>query len=171
MFDFFNRKKLGAADALTNQTLGGQSVLYRIFTDILGCEASSIRLLELTYLAASVTTYVYLRLGAQAKKQEILDEFTKKILSKSAPDSEEDILLSEVVLEYRSRFTEYRNFLDIVFDDSKSSSGNPSATLLMRAFENTTQLDVKGRMVNIVCASSLIEDYILDHIDFVKKNI
>jgi len=62
MFDFFKRKRLDVADALTNQTIGGQSILYRLFREAIGCEDSTIRRLEITYFAAAVMTYVYLRL-------------------------------------------------------------------------------------------------------------
>ena len=58
MFDFFKRKKPDVADALTNATIGGQSFLYRLFREDIGCEDSTIRRLELTYFAAAVTTYV-----------------------------------------------------------------------------------------------------------------
>lgn len=49
MFDLFKRNEPDVAEALTNQTIGGQSVLYRLFREAIGCEDSTIRRLELTY--------------------------------------------------------------------------------------------------------------------------
>ena len=70
MFDFLKSKKEPKhVEALTNQTIGGQSVLYRLFRQGLGVDDSHIRKLELTYFAASVTTFVYLHLSNDPNKE------------------------------------------------------------------------------------------------------
>lgn len=171
MFDFFKRKEPDVADALTNQTIGGQSVLYRLFRETISCEDSTIRRLELTYFAAAVMTYVYLRLGKQPKRDEILNRFTRNILTKSIPSSKENISLSEVVKEYQGRYAEYSSVLDLLFSPGESSSGNPGATLLMHAFECVTQSSAREHMIHIVAASGLIQEFVLDHIDFVKEKL
>ena len=171
MFDFFKRKEPDLADALTNQTIGGQSVLYRLFREAIGCEDSAIRRLELTYFAAAVMTYVYLRFGTQSNRDEILDRFTRNILTKSIPSSKEAISFSEVVKEYQGRYAEYNSMLPLLFSPSESSSGNPATTLLMHAFECITKSSARGHMIHIVAASGLIQEFVIDHIDFVKEKL
>jgi hypothetical protein len=171
MFDFFKRKEPDVADALTNQTIGGQSVLYRLFRGAIGCEDSTIRRLELTYFAATVMTYVYLRFGKQANRDEILDRFTRNILTKSIPSSKEAISFGEAVKEYQSRYAEYNSMLSLLFTPSESGSGNPAATLLMHAFERITESSAHGHMIHIVAASGLIQEFVNDHINFVKDKL
>jgi hypothetical protein len=170
MFNFFKRNEPDIADALTNQTIGGQSVLYWLFREAIGCEDSTIRRLELTYFAATVTTFVYLRFGKQSNREEILDAFTRDILTKSIPSSRENISFNEAVKEYQGCFAEYNTML-VVFSPSQSSSGNPAATLLMHAFECITRSSARGHMIQIVAASGLIQEFVLDHIDFVKEKL
>jgi len=169
MFNFFKRKEPDIADALTNQTIGGQSVLYRLFRDAIGCDDSNIRRLELTYFAATITTFVYLRFGKQSNREKILDAFTRNILTKSIPSSRENISFCESVKEYQRRFSEYNTMLPLLFSPNESSSGNPAATLLMHAFECITKSRARSHMLHIVAASGLIQEYVLDHINFVKK--
>jgi len=170
MFNFFKRKEPDIADALTNQTIGGQSVLYRLFREI-GCEDSTIHRLELTYFAATVTTFVYLRFGKQLNREEILDDFTRNILTRSIPSSRENISFNEAVKKYQGRFAEYNTMLPLLFSPSQSSSGNPAATLLMHAFECITQSSARRHMVQIIAASGLLQEFALDHIDFVKEKL
>lgn len=171
MLDFFKRKERNVADALTNQTIGAQSVLYRLFREAISCEDSTIRRLELTYFAASVMTYVYLRFGKQPKRDEILDLFTRNILTKSIPSSKEKISFTEAVKEYQDRYAEYSNILNFLWSPKESSSENPAATLLMHAVECTTQSSARAHMIHIIAASGLIQEFVLDHIDFVKEKL
>jgi hypothetical protein len=171
MLGFFKRNKPSVADALVNQTIGGQSVLYRLFLEAVGCEDSSIRRLELTYLAASVMTYVYLRIGKQSNRDEILDGFAKKILLKSIPSSRESISFNEAVSQYQRRFAEYTSMMNLLFSPGESSSSNPAAILLMHAFECITNSSARSHMIQIIAASGLIQQFIADHIDFVKEKL
>ena len=171
MFDFFKRKEPDVADALTNQALGGQSFLYRLFREAIGCEDSNIRKLELTYFTAAVLTYVYLRFGTQDNRDEILDRFTQNILTKSIPSSKETISFRDVVKEYQGRYAEYNSMLPLLFDSNDSSSVNPAATLLMHSFECVTEVSARGRMIEIVAASGLIHQFVIDNIDFVKNKL
>ncbi|MFT7570717.1 MAG: hypothetical protein ACI9JL_001748, partial [Paracoccaceae bacterium] len=101
MINFFGRKKLDPIESLTNQTLGSQSIMYRLFRERLGCDDAIIRRLELTYFAAAVMTVVYLGLG---KKAGVLDEFTQNVLEKSIPSSGEKISVSAAVKIYQQRY-------------------------------------------------------------------
>lgn len=171
MFGFFKRKEQDIAGALTNQTIGGQSVLYRMFREALECDDSSIHRMELTYFAASIMTYVYLRFGKQSDKEDVLDAFTRKILTKSIPSSGKNISFGESVSAYQSRFAEYNALLPLLFSPEESDSGSPATTLLMHAFECTTKKSARGHMIHIVAASGLIQEFVLDHIDFVKQKL
>ena len=116
-------------------------------------------------------TFVYLRFGKQSNREEILDSFTRNILAKSIPSSREDVSFNQVVNEYQGRFAEYNTMLPLLFSPNESSSGNPAATLLMHAFECVTQSSARSHMVHIVAASGLIQEFVLDHIDFVKQKL
>ena len=83
--------KQSEAIALTNLTIGGQSVLYELFRKQLDCAGQTIRKLELTYFAASITTAIYLRLGKQPNREQILDAFAKDILKGSITASQDQI--------------------------------------------------------------------------------
>lgn len=171
MFNFFKRKDPDIADALTNQTIGGQSVLYKLFRDGIDCEDATIRRLELTYFAATMTTYVYLRFGKQSNQESILDTFTHSILTQSIPASRENISLGEAVKQYYNRSAEYDMMLPLLFSPDKSSTGKPEVTLLMHAFECITNSSARSHMIQIAAASPLLKDIALDHIDFVKKKL
>jgi hypothetical protein len=90
------------ATALTNLTIGGQSVLYELFRKQLDCADQAIRKLELTYFAASITTAIYLRLGKQPSREQILDVFAKDILKGSITASQEQISFGSAVAEYQA---------------------------------------------------------------------
>lgn len=171
MFDFLKRKKPDPVGALTNQVTGGQSVMYRLFRQALSCEDSSIRKLELTYFAASVMTFVYLPLSKREDTERVLDAFTRNVLQQSIPSSKEQITFAEAVKEYQQRYSEYGGLLSLLFNPSKSSSGNPAATLLMHVFECVTRSSARDHMIQIAAASGLIQQYVADHIDFVKEKL
>jgi hypothetical protein len=94
MFGLFKKTKPDIVEALINQTIGGQSVMYRLFREALGCEDSKIRRLELTYFASAVMTAVYLRLGKEPNREQILDRviptfgrYDSLLLARGACDS------------------------------------------------------------------------------------
>jgi len=171
MFDYFKRKKAAPVEALTNQVIGAQSVMYRLFRENFDCADSDIRRLELTYFATAVTSFVYLRFGKQSNREQILDEVTQRILEKSLPSSGEEISLDNVVKEYQERYSEYVNLLTLLFEPNDSDSGNPETTLLMHVFECVTRSSARGNMIQISAKSGLVQQLILDHIDFVKKKL
>lgn len=171
MFQLFKSKKPDPAEALTNQVIGGQSVMYRLFRQALSCEDSDIRKLELTYFAASVMTFVYLPLSKREDKEQILDNFTRQVLQQSIPSSKEQITFAAAVKQYQQRYSEYGGLLSLVFNPSKSSSGNPATTLLMHTFECVTGSSARGHMIQIAAASGLIQQYVVDHVEFVKEKL
>lgn len=153
MFNFFKRKEVDLSEAMTNQTIGGQSVLYKLFRDGIGCEDSSIRRLELTYLATAVTTFAYLLVGKNPNPREVLDSFTQNILSRSIPASGESISFSAAVEEYQGRYAEYNTMLPLLLNSSQSTTGNPAVTVLLHAVECITQSSARDRMLAIMAAS------------------
>jgi hypothetical protein len=173
MFNFFKRKRIDTdiVNALTSQAIGGQSLFYKIFRKVLGCEDTSIRRLELTYFVASVMTYVYLRIGKEPNREEILDRFAKDILIKSIPSSKEQISFNEVVKEFQDRYAEYNKLLPFLLDQDKNSSGDPATTLLIRAFQWITDSSPRERMIKIVASSDLVLHYFIDQINFVKEKL
>jgi hypothetical protein len=156
------------ATALTNLTIGGQSVLYELFRKQLDCTDQTIRKLELTYFAASITATIYLRLGKQPNREQILDVFAKDILKGSITASHEQISFGFAVAEYQRRYAEYDRLLALIINRESSSTGNPAATLLLHLFECVTGKSAREHMLKIVALAPLIEDYISDHIEFVR---
>ena len=157
--------------ALVNQAIGGQSVMYRMFKEALRCDDTEIRRIELTYFAAAVMTYVFLRFGQNPNKEKILDDFTRMILEKSLPSSREQLTFGAAVKEYQQRFPEYGGLIDLLFTPDKSTSGDPAASLMMHAFQSVTGRTARGHMILITAASGLIQQFVIDHIDFVKEKL
>ncbi|MEQ9606084.1 MAG: hypothetical protein RLN99_00290 [Kiloniellaceae bacterium] len=170
MFNLRGSKKPDPVDALLRQTLGGQSVLYRLFREALGCDDAGIRRLELTYFAATVMTVAYLRLG---KPPGHLDDYTKRLLERCIPSSGEQIGLRVAAQQYQQRYAEYsalltpvfQNFADVQTDDK---AGHPAITLLLHVFECVTGTSAQGRMLDIAQTAPLIVEFVADHIDFVE---
>jgi hypothetical protein len=106
VFDIFKKKKPDLVKALTGNALGGQSVMYRLFRQNLGCDDVAINKLELTYFAASVMTYVYLRFSSDPNPEGSLDLFNRTLLEKSIPYSGEKIDYRAAVKKYQQRYAE-----------------------------------------------------------------
>jgi hypothetical protein len=155
--------------ALTNQVIGGQSVIYRLFREALGCEDRAIRRLELTYFACGVMTSFYLRLGKEADGEELLDRATLSILKKSIPESGEQISLGETVREFQIRYAEYDRLLSLVVERARSKAGSAEITLLLHLFECVTKSSARGKMLQIVAASALIGQFVIDHVEFIEQ--
>lgn len=169
MFEFLKPRKVSHPYALTNQTIGGQSVLYRLFIQTLGVEDGRIRKLELTYFAASVTTFVYLHLSNSSAKEKILDDFSHAILQKSIPSSQESISLDAAIAEYQQRYAEYSALLPAVFDSADGT--DPGVTLLIHLFNSVTAASVRVPMLQVALAAPLIIQYVADHVDFVRTKL
>ncbi len=170
MFDFLKSKDSDIIEALTNQTIGGQAYLAKVFKDCFGLEPSKLRRLELYYFATSVMTYVYLRTGKQSNREEILDKYTRKVLEKGLFATNEDIRFSAVIKEYQDRYHDYSSFINMIFN-SKSGDENFACTLLTHAFEYITQSSASDDMIHILAATGIVHEYILDHLDFVKEKL
>jgi hypothetical protein len=156
------------ATALTNLTIGGQSVLYELFRKQLDCADQAIRKLELTYFAASITTAIYLRLGKQPSREQILDVFAKDILKGSITASQEQISFGSAVAEYQARYAEYDRLLALVINCDSSSTGDPAVTLLLHLFECVTGKSAREHTLKIWALGPFIEGYVSDHIEFVQ---
>lgn len=169
MIDFKQDLKADQIKALTNQVIGGQSLMYRVFREGLKCEDSEISKIELTYFSASVMTVVYLSLSNRRDTKQILDAFTQNIIRQSLPSSKAQLTFSDAVIQYRRRYQEYASLLGLFFEPNKTSSANPEITLLMHFFEKTTSTQARGHMSQIVAASGLIHQYVMDHVCFMKE--
>ncbi len=155
--------------ALTNQTIGGQSLIYRTFREVLSCEEASIRLLEITYFSATVTTSAFLMLGKDNDKEEILDGFSRRVIEKSIPSSQEAISSNVAISEYQRRYQEYYSLLEGIFIPQPSTPSNPTITLLLHLFECVTGSGGKGQMLKLAGAAPIINNYVNDHLDFIKQ--
>lgn len=170
MFNFLkSKKKPKHAEALTKQTIGGQSVLYRLFRQGLDVDDSHIRKLELTYFAASVTTFVYLRLSDNPDQEHELDVFTKSVLERSIASAGEQVALASAIAQYQHRFAEYTALIQPTF--SQGDQPSPEVTLLLHVFESVTGSAARGHMIQISAAAELITQYIADHADFIKAKL
>ena len=145
--------------------------MYRLFREALGCEDSKICRLELTYFASAVMTAVYLRLGKEPNREQILDRVTRNILEKSVPQCGEQISFGAAAREYQIRYAEYDSLLSLLFNRKESSTGAPGITLLLHVFECVTQSSAREHMIEIAAASMLVQELVFDHVDFVKKKL
>ena len=168
MFGFGKEKKKKAVEALKKQGIGGQSVMYRLFIKALKVPPDRVRKIELTYFSLSVLSYIFLRFYQGSEKEQILDEVALSIIEASVPSCGEKISIDQAVAEYQQRYKEYGVLLRPLF--SKTDVG-PNITLLMYFYERVIQASAKGSMIRIAAASSLISQYVLDNIDFVKNEM
>jgi len=138
MFGIFGNNRSKTTKFLVNQAIGGQSVLYRLFRDVLECEDKKIRLVELTYFALAVLAYIYLRLVKEKDRETILDDATREVLNSTLPHCREVLSFSAAVAEYRRRYSEYDRLLQQIFTKD-GLDDHACITLVMHLYECTTQ--------------------------------
>ncbi|MDR4494799.1 MAG: hypothetical protein R3B74_10290 [Nitrospirales bacterium] len=168
MFGFGKSKTKKAIEALKNQGIGGQSVLYSLFIKALEVSPDCLRKIELTYFSLSALTYVFLRFYQGSEKEKILDEAAISIIKASMPSCGENISMKQAVAEYKQRYREYEALLRPLFTKAEP---DPNITLLMHFYERVTQDSSTGTMIQIAAASPLINQYVIDNIDFVKNEM
>ena len=176
MFKFFQKKdKQYFAEALINKAIEMQSEFYHLLKHekIFNLDDSNIDRLEITYFSSSIIGYLYFRFGKNQykDKSDIIDSTSELIIKKCLNFSKNKISYKEAILEYRDRWTAYGDLMNMVFEPSKSTSGNPSITLLMIAFQNITKLSAKGNMVMLSASSKLLNDLITENIEFIKDKL
>lgn len=153
---------------LSNQTIGGQSVLSRLFKEALKEDAKEISKIELTYFALSTTGYFYLRLNNSENKEDIFDEVSLNVLQKSLPYSSKVISIEEAIREFQKRYSEYDELIQLVFKKDNIDS-HACTTLLMHIYACVMGKSEREKMIEITLASPLIGQYLVDHVDFIKK--
>jgi len=168
MLSFGKPNKAKAVEALINQGIGGQSVMYGLFIKALKVPADRVRKIELTYFSLSVLTYVFLRFYKGSEKESILDDVAQSIIEKSISNCGEQISTNLAVSEYQQRYREYGVLLNPLFS---KTDVDPNITLLMNFYECVIQDSAKGAMTQIAAASTLINQYVVDNIDFVKNEM
>lgn len=171
MFKFFKKKKeQNILELLSNQAIGGQSILLKIFKEVLGEKENNIKKTELTYFALSTLGYFYLRLVKTDKKEDMLDQVSLIVLQKSISYSKENISIKEAIREYQKRYEEYDKLIQLVFEKEAINS-HACTTLLMYVYECATQKSAKDKMIKITVSSSLIAQYLVDHVEFIKQKL
>jgi hypothetical protein len=168
MFGLGKSKNLKVIESLKNQGIGGQSVMYKLFIKALNVPDEKIRKIELTYFSLSVLTYVFLRTYDGTEKERVIDEASISIINASIPNCGEVISKNQAITEYQRRYQEYDVLLRPLFSNKDV---DPSTTLLMHFYEQVVQGSAKGAMIKIAAASSLVHQYVVDNIDFVKQKL
>lgn len=168
MFGFGKSKNSKVIEAFKSQCIGGQSVMYKIFIKALSVPDEKIRKIELTYFSLSVLTYVFLRTYNGSEKERVIDEAAISIIKASIPNCGEVISENQAVTEYQRRYQEYGALLRPLL--SKRDI-DPSTTLLMHFYEKVVNGSAKGVMIQIAATSSLIHQYVIDNIEFVKQKL
>ena len=171
MFNFLKKKdNKDILELLSNQAIGGQSILFRIFKKVIKEDENNINKIELTFFALSTLSYFYLHLVKSDDKEDILDQISLIVLQKSIPYSKENISTKSTIQEYQKRFTEYDKLIQLAFN-KKTIDSHACTTLLMHVYECTTEKPAKDKMIEITSASSLVAQYLLDHIDFIEHKV
>lgn len=168
MFGFGKPKKSKVVEALKNQGIGGQSVMYSLFIKALKVPSDRVRKIELTYFSLSVLTHVFLRFYKGSDKEGIIDDVTSSIINASIPNCGEELSKNQAITEYQQRYQEYDALLRPLFS---KTDVDPNITLLMCFYERLVQGSAEGAMIQITAASSVINQYVVDNIDFVKNEI
>jgi len=165
MFGFGKSKTAKTIETLISYAVSGQSFMYKLFIKALEVPADKIRKIELTYFTLSVLTYVFLRFHQSPDKEQILDDVALSVIKASIPNCEEEISLNQAVNEYQERYKVYDAFIRPLLS---GADGNPEFVLSARLFYCVTRDKPNGM---VLAATPLITEYILDHIDFVKKEL
>ena len=168
MFGFGKKKRSNTVESLTNQCIGGQSVLYRYFVEALKVHQNEIRKIELTYFSLAALTYVFLRMAKLENKENIIDESCMAVFEKSLPNCGEALRKDQLISEYQNRYKEYDALLRHFFKKPGEVNSEACTSLLMHFYEKTMDKSAKDSMIQILMATPLIEQYILDNIDFIK---
>lgn len=168
MFGLFNTKKINAVTGLTNQCVGGQSVLFKIFSNAFRSEQGEIRKIELTYFSLSLLVYIFLRMSNLEKKEDILDEVSSFVLNKSLPSCGEGLSKNQAIGEYHNRYREYNELLRPFFRKDGNINEDACTQLFMHLYEVVMRKSAQGSMVMLLASQPLFEQYVLDNIDFVK---
>ena len=158
-------------ESLANQTIGAQSIIFRVFRELFDADPSSIRKLELTYFAAATVDYAFTAWGRSRKKDRVTRDFIEIVVSKSLPHAGESVSLSQALSEYALRRREYFRLIALIVGERSSSSGSPEVTLAMHVFETVTNSSAEGRMVRIAASGPAIAQLIVDNADFVKTQL
>lgn len=169
MFNLFKNKKEDDQQ-LINQVVGGQSVLFRIFREIFEEDPEEVKKIELTYFALSVFTYTFLRLSSltEEEKEKTADRVADAVLRKSIPHTEKEISMESAISEYQNRYREYNSLINGIFKED-GIDGHSCTTLTMHVYESVMGKSAQEKMIKITAASSLVAQYIVDHIEFIKE--
>ena len=169
MFDFLKNKKRKDQE-LVNQVVGGQSVLFRMFREVFDENQNEVKKMELTYFALSVFTYTFLRLSALAEKEKeaAVDRISETVLQGSIPHAGIGISMEEAVGGYQKRYSEYNSLINNIYQKD-GVSGEVCTTLTMHLYESVMGKSAKDKMVQVAAASSLVAQYIVDHVEWIKE--
>jgi hypothetical protein len=169
MFDFFKNKK-GSDQKLINQAVGGQSVLFIIFREVFKENPEEVKKIELTYFALSVLTYIFFGFSSLTKeeKETTADRVADAVLKKSIPSAGNEVSTENAIVEYQHRYREYNSLISEVFKEG-GVDGDSCITLTMHVYESVMGKSAQEKMIEIVVASSLVAQYIVDHIEFIKE--
>ncbi len=167
MLSIFNRNQR-TTEALIDQATGAQSVLYRMFKDLLQCSDDSIQKLELSFLSLSVLEYVYLLKGKGSNKAKTLERVVEAVLLKSLPFCGRTVPFAQALSEYHHRREGYFRYLDLITGVRPSTSGSPWVTMMMDAYESVTGRSAAGEMIRIAASGQLIVQLIADDADFIR---
>ena len=170
MFGLFKRKPQPDVTArLSDQVLGGQSVLFRFFREDLDTPENSIQKLELTYLAMSVLTRAYLTFAHDPEASNTLDSFSSGLLRNMHTATKAPSSFEQTVADYQARYREYQALLSPVLRAPAASKLDPTTTLLLHAFEKVTRTSANGSMLKLMVGTSFMNQFIADNVDFVRN--
>jgi len=169
MFNFFKNKKQSEQD-LINQVVGGQSILFRIFREIFKENPEEVQKIELTYFALSVFTYTFLRLSSHTEEEKgiITNRVADAVLWKSIPHADKKISMDDAINGYQRRYREYNSLINGILKED-GIDGESCTTLTMHVYESVMGKSAQTKMIEITAASSLMAQYIFDHIEFIKE--
>ncbi|MFH5831886.1 hypothetical protein [Halalkalibaculum sp. DA384] len=154
---------------LTKQTVGGQAVLSRFFEEILEEQPETVRTIELTYFALTVTTIFYLQYGEQDNKKALIDEVITAVLRKETGRSatNPDLNIETAHQEFKNRLSKYSALITQLLQDDRDH--NPIAELVIKFYESATQKSAADKTFSTGKAGTVLSKYIIDNIKYVQR--
>jgi hypothetical protein len=167
MFGIF-KKKTDPVPALVQQAIGGQSVLFKLLTDILQVEPSRIRRAEVTHLTSAALSGALFASKKVPDPSRLSDAFLIELYRKSHPHMRDARPLKAVVGEMQEAFAEYQ---PMIMSAARASKEEPWLALVTRFCERTIGSGEQPPSFLIYPAAGLLKEFIADQLEFVKRKL
>lgn len=177
MFSFSKKTKVDKhLELLTNQTIGGQSVLYKVFKDIFEKGDDEIDKMELTYFSLTAMGFFYIRLSNYEQKEGVFDLLCTKVIEKSSGVSASSDHMDRLFEAFQSRYAGYSKTISLIFENAQKGDKSEFNTLVedltIDLYEAVTgEKMAQAPYLILMSISPIILQFVFDDLDLVKKEL